>query len=58
MNDDDLWMIIYCLECKQTTSGNGWGRAPETGTVVCQCGSILTKVIEPADFAPVPLGDR
>ena len=51
----DLWITIYCLECKQTIFGNGWGLAPETGTVVCRCGSILTKVIEPSDFVPVPL---
>jgi hypothetical protein len=53
---DDCWMTVYCLECKETTSGNGWGLAPETGTVVCRrCRGILTKVIEPADFVPVPL---
>jgi hypothetical protein len=51
----DYWMTVYCLECQQTASGNGWGLAPETGTPVCRCGSILTKVIEPASFIPQPL---
>jgi hypothetical protein len=50
------WVIVYCLECKQTTAGNGFGLAPESGTVICPaCRATVTKVLHPSDFKAIPL---
>lgn len=49
-------MTIHCLECKYDYDTNEIYLQPETGNVVCpRCKSGLTKVINPADFVPIPL---